>query len=194
MPLPDDPQINKVADELVDVIRRGYGAAKSIRPVHARGQLVKGTFVPSPEAKYLSKAPIFKSASTPLLGRFSCDTGYHSIPDTHLDANPRGLAIRFLLSEDGHTHFDMITNTALGFPVNRGEGFRDMFRAMLGEITVEQLHKDWPFIPWYTGHRKPLAPFSFATEQWHGIHAYSLDAENGTKTWFRTRLVSSFRL
>lgn len=191
MPLSKDEQINKVADELVDVIREGYGKVSTkLRPVHARGQLVKGTFVPSDGAKYLSKAPIFKAASVPLLARFSCDTGYKDIPDTDVDANPRGLAIRFMLSEDGHTHYDMITNTAIGFPVNRGEGFRDMFKFKLEQITWEKLTTDWPFIPWYTRNRKPLWPFSFATEQWHGIHCYSLDSEDGKRTWFRTRLVS----
>ena len=65
-----------------------------------------------------------------------------------------------------------------------------MFRYKLGEITWDQLIKDWPFVPWYSRNRKPLWPMSFATEQWHGIHAYTLDAENGDKKYFRTRLVS----
>lgn len=189
MPLPENDSVNEVADQLVDIIRRFFEAGKDIRPVHARGQLVKGTFVPSPGAQYLSKAPIFKTAATQLLARFSCDTGFKDIKDTNVDSNPRGLAIRFLLSEDGHTHFDLITNTAIGFAVNRGEGFRDMFRFQLGEITEEQLNKDWPHVAWYGRNRKPLWPMSFATEQWHGIHAFSLDSEDGKRTFFRTRLV-----
>ncbi|EME38421.1 hypothetical protein DOTSEDRAFT_161342 [Dothistroma septosporum NZE10] len=189
MPLPEDQYINGVADELVANIREAFNTPKSIRPVHARGQLVKGTFVPSPAAKYLSKAPIFATATTPLLARFSCDTGLSDIADTNKDANPRGLAIRFLLSEDGHTHFDIITNTAIGFPVDRGEGFLAMFKHALGKITEEQLHKDWPFVPWYGRNRKPDAAMSFASEQWHGIHAFTLDAEDGKRTYFRTRLV-----
>ncbi|KAK3113219.1 hypothetical protein LTR53_009705 [Teratosphaeriaceae sp. CCFEE 6253] len=191
MPLPENEKINEVADQLVSVIREGYGKVSTkTRPVHARGQLVKGIFVPSEGAKYVSKAPIFQTASTQLLARFSCDTGYHDIKDTDIDSNPRGLAIRFMLSEDGHTHFDMITNTAIGFPVSRGEGFRDMFRFKLEHITWEQLIKDWPKIPWYLRNRKPLWPMSFATEQWHGIHAYTLDRDDGKRTYFRTRLVS----
>ena len=191
MPAPDNPELNAVADDLVATIREAFGTSRKLRPVHARGQLVRGTYVPTAEAKYLSKAPIFKTASTPLLARFSCDTGWKDIADTHIDSNPRGLAIRFLLSDDGHTHFDVITNTAVGFAVDRGEGFLAMFKHALGKITEEQLHKDWPFVPWYSRNRKPLAPMSFASEQWHGIHAFSLDAEDGTKTWFRTSLVSS---
>lgn len=192
MPLPDNPQLNAVADDLVATIREAFGTSKAIRPVHARGQLTKGTFVPSPGARYLSKAPIFKTASTPLLARFSCDTGFEDIADTNADANPRGLAIRFLLSEDGHTHFDLITNTAIGFAVNRGEGFLAMFKAQLGKITEEQLNHDWPYVAWYGRNRKPLWPMSFASEQWHGIHAFTLDAEDGNRTHFRTRLVSPF--
>lgn len=168
MPLPEDQYINGVADDLVSTIREAFDASNSFRPVHARGQLTKGTFVPSPNAKYLSKAPIFATASTNLLARFSCDTGFPDIKDTHLDANPRGLAIRFLLSEDGHTHFDLITNTAIGFAVDRGEGFLAMFNQKLGKISEEQLKKDWPFVEWYSRNRKPLAPMSFASEQWHG--------------------------
>lgn len=190
MPLPDDPKLNAVADDLVATIREAFGTSKAIRPVHARGQLVKGTFVPSSGAQYLSKAPIFKTASTPLLARFSCDTGFKDIADTNVDSNPRGLAIRFLLSEDGHTHFDLITNTAIGFAVDRGEGFLAMFKANLGKITEEQLHHDWPYVAWYGRNRKPLWPMSFASEQWHGIHAFTLDAQDGKRTYFRTRLVS----
>ena len=190
MPLPENENLNAVADDLVATIREAFEAGKDHRPVHARGQLVKGTFVPSNGARYLSKAPIFKSASTNLLARFSCDTGFKDIKDTSIDSNPRGLAIRFLLSEDGHTHFDLITNTAIGFAVNRGEGFLAMFKAKLGKITEEELNRDWPFVEWYTRNRKPLWPMSFASEQWHGIHAFTLDAENGDRTYFRTRLVS----
>lgn len=190
MPVPDNPKLNAVADDLVATIREAFDASKTIRPVHARGQLTKGIFVPSDGAKYLSKAPIFKNASTNLIARFSCDTGFKDIPDTDIDSNPRGLAIRFLLSEDGHTHFDLITNTAIGFAVNRGEGFLAMFKYKLGKITQEQLFKDWPFVPWYTRNRKPLWPMSFASEQWHGIHAFTLDSEDGKRTYFRTRLVS----
>lgn len=190
MPLPENKELNAVADDLVATIREAFEAPTSIRPVHARGQLTKGTFVPAPGARYLSKAPIFRTASTPLLARFSCDTGFKDIADTHVDSNPRGLAIRFLLSDDGHTHYDLITNTAIGFAVDRGEGFLAMFKAKLGKITEEQLNKDWPFVAWYGRNRKPLAPMSFASEQWHGIHAFTLDAEDGTRTYFRTRLVS----
>ncbi|KAF7187745.1 Catalase-related peroxidase [Pseudocercospora fuligena] len=189
MPLPENQELNAVADDLVATIREAFGTPKHTRPVHARGQLTKGTFVPAPGAKYLSKAPIFEKPSTDLLARFSCDTGFSDIADTHKDANPRGLAIRFLLSEDGHTHFDLITNTAIGFAVNRGEGFLAMFKHALGKITEEQLHKDWPFVAWYQRNRKPLWPMSFASEQWHGIHAFSLDAHDGKRTFFRTRLV-----
>lgn len=91
MPLPDDEAINANAKDLVETFREIFNTPKNYRPAHARGQLVKGTFVPSPNAKYLSKAPIFESASTPLIARFSCDTGIKDISDTDIDANPRGL-------------------------------------------------------------------------------------------------------
>lgn len=97
--------------------------------------------------------------------------------------------IRFLLSEDGHTHFDVITNSAIGFPVDRAEGFGYILKWKMGKISQEQLFKDWPFVPWYLKNRKPLSPMSFASEQWHGIHAFTLDAHDGKRTYFRTRLV-----
>lgn len=156
--------------------------------VHARGQLVKGTFTPSTTAVSLSKAPIFSQSSTPLLMRFSCDTGNKDIADNDADANPRGFAIRFVLSEDGHTHYDIITNTAPGFAVSTGEGFLAMFKGKLNN-NMDQFFADYPHGKYFAENHKPLWPYSFATEQWHGVHAFKFIDGQGKETFFRWRIV-----
>lgn len=76
---------------------------------HAKGILLKGVFIPSPQAKALSKAQHFNESSTPVIVRFSSSTGNPDIPDSDPRSNPRGLAIRFQLAETPRRlHTDII--------------------------------------------------------------------------------------
>jgi len=118
----------------------------------------------------------------------SSDTGNKDIPDSDVNANPRGFAIRFVLSEDGHTHYDIITNTAAGFAVPTGEGSLAQFKAMKDD-KMEEFFKEYPFAKYYYENHKPLWPYSFATEQWHGVHAYKFISKDGKETYFRYRIV-----
>jgi hypothetical protein len=80
---------------------------------HAKGQMLRGTFTPTPEAKTLSKAPHFQNTSTPVLVRFSDSTGLPEIPDFSADARPNGIAVRFDLGTKNNRrwHTDVSLNT-----------------------------------------------------------------------------------
>lgn len=108
---------------------------------HAKGRLVRGTFVPSADAASLSTAPHFNKPSTPLLVRFSNSTGLPNIPDNDGNADPRGIGIRFVLSEDYHKHTDVIAHSTAFFPMKTGEGFLEMLGAIgsgkIGEFLAE---------------------------------------------------------
>ncbi len=79
------------------------------REGHAKGILLKGVFIPSQQAKALSKAQHFNEPSTPVIARFSSSTGNPDIPDSDPRSNPRGLAIRFQLAETPRRlHTDII--------------------------------------------------------------------------------------
>lgn len=99
-------------------------------PAHAKGLLVEGTFTPTEQAKTLSVASHFNSASTPVIARFSVGGGIPHIPDVDDGATPKGLAVRFLV--DKHTHTDLISHTFNGFATRTGEdflAFLQVFRA-----------------------------------------------------------------
>ncbi|KAE9967676.1 hypothetical protein EG328_008050 [Venturia inaequalis] len=190
MPLPVDPEINKLADNLVDTMRATFDTPQNYRPVHAKGQLCKGTFIPSPQASTLSKAPIFSTASTPLILRYSTDTGLKDLPDNGENGS-RGFAIRFLISEDGHQHYDLITNNAFGFVVSTGEAFLDQFEAIKdgSKEAMDKFFAKYPHAKYFDENQKPAHSYSFATEQWHGIHAYKFVNAKGESRYFRWRLV-----
>lgn len=155
--------------------------------MHAKGQLVKGTFTPSKEASKLSKAQIFNQPSTPLIMRYSTDTGYKNLPDNGENGS-RGFAIRFVLSDDGHTHYDIITNNAYGFVVGTGEGFLDQFKAMRDGKMDDFLEK-YPHAKYFMENQLPAHAYSFATEQWHATHAFKFTNAEGKERYFRWRLV-----
>lgn len=105
--------------------------ADSSLSAHAKGLLVEGTFVPTPEAKTLSVAPHFSNASTPVIARFSVGGGFPVIRDTDDNATPKGIAIRFQISDDVHT--DLVAHTFDGFATRNGEDFLSFLR-LLGAV------------------------------------------------------------
>lgn len=154
---------------------------------HAKGHLVRGTFTPTTEAASLSKATHFNKPSTSILARFSNSTGLPSIPDTFSDANPRGLAVRFLLSEDEHKHTDIITHSTPYFPVNSGIGFLALLQA-ISDGTIGTFLQDNPAAAAFVRAPKPH-PVSFVTEKYFGVNAFKTVNADGEGKFVRYRIV-----
>lgn len=119
--------------------------------------------------------------------RYSTDTGFKNLPDNGENGS-RGFAIRFVLSEDGHTHYDIITNNAYGFVVSSGEGFLDQFKAIKAN-DMEPSFEKYPHARYFNENQTPLHAYSFATEQWYATHAYKFVNAAGEERYFRWRLV-----
>lgn len=119
--------------------------------------------------------------------RFSTDTGFKDLPDNGENAS-RGFAMRFVLSEDGHTHYDIIFNNAYGFIVSTGEGFLEQFKAMKAGKMEEWLEKN-PHAKYFQENQAPAHAYSFATEQWHATHAFKFVNAEGKERAFRWRMV-----
>ena len=148
---------------------------------------MKGSFTPSAEAASLSKAPHFASGSTtPVVVRFSSSTGIPNIPDTDGQANPRGIAIRFVLGADGHRHTDIIAHSTPYFPVRTGEGFQGLLEAIGGGTIGEFLEKN-PAAARFVSAPKP-SPVSFATEKFYGVNAFKFTTEGGAESFVRYRI------
>src|SRR5260370_18000760 len=91
----DLPSDQDLARQIFDIMIQAAGDKPGYRPVHAKGIVCQGMFVPSREAATLSKAAHFQGASVPVTIRFSDGGPDPSFPATPPDPGPRGMAIPF---------------------------------------------------------------------------------------------------
>ncbi len=115
--------------DLLDVLDKlAGGLHPGFRPVHAKGEMYSGTFIPSPDAAKLTRAPHTTRPSTPVTVRFSLSAGIPSVADNDpMGSSPQALAVRFHLA--GHVHTDIIGHSHNGFPARTGEEFLEFLRA-----------------------------------------------------------------
>ncbi|OAP64652.1 hypothetical protein AYL99_00624 [Fonsecaea erecta] len=197
MPLSTDDKTNETAAALVKTLQGAFHTPPGFRPAHARGILLNGTFTPSSEAGSLSSAHHFTASSTPIIVRFSNSTGIPQIPDNAGDANPRGIAVRFVLPDKNgrRQHTDIIAHSTPFFPVRTGEDFLELLGA-IGASSAPNAPKPSP-IEVYLGKTPSAAAFvsapkptpaSFATEKYFGLNAFKLVASDGTGTFVRYRI------
>lgn len=191
MPLPDDPKLIALSEELLKQFDAMFGLHPGFRPAHAKGIMLTGTFTPSPDAVALTRAPHITSASTAVTVRFSSSTGIPVIPDNDPNANPRGFAIRFHVGERAHT--DIISHSTDGFPTRTGQEFLEFLRA----ATSTESSKPSPIEKFLGSHPGALAfvqtpkpaPSSFAKETYFGVTAMRFLNRDGVGRYGRYRIV-----
>src|SRR5437867_10966480 len=128
MPLPNDEKLIALSEEILKQFEAMFGSHPGVRPGHAKGILLRGTFTPSSAAASLTRAQHAVQASTPVTVRFSDATGIPLIPDNDPHADPRGMAIRFNLAE--HVHTDIVAQLVNGFPATTGEEVVEFLRGV----------------------------------------------------------------
>ncbi|HEX2940056.1 MAG TPA: catalase, partial [Rhodopila sp.] len=114
--------------QTVDEMNKLWGRHPGLRANHAKGVVVEGTFVPTPQAAKLSKARIFAGGPVPVTVRFSDSTGLPALPDGAPSANPHGMAMQF--TPAGGDPVDVITSSLPFFPVATGEEFLALLKAV----------------------------------------------------------------
>ncbi len=196
MPLPTDEKIVALAQEIIGQFDTLFGLHPGFRPAHAKGAMLNGTFTPSLQAASLTRAPHVRRASTPVTVRFSNSTGLPALPDNDANADPRGMAIRFHLAE--HSHTDIVSHAADGFPTRTGEEFLEMLRAIAGSgaakpdpanpSPIERFLGAHPAALAFVQMPKP-APASFARETYFGVTAFGFTNGDGAKRFGRYRIV-----
>ena len=196
MPLPTDEQVVKTSHALVDALRHSAGGHPGYRPAHAKGLLLTGAFVPSQEAKSLSKAYHLNN-ETPIWVRFSSSTGLPQIPDTDPNANPKGIAIRFHLPEKNgrRQHADIVAHSTPHFPTRNGEDFLALLQA-IGSMGEHGSESPNPVEKFLSAHPETLpfiqapkpAPSSFAKENYFGLNAFKFINADGKETFVRYRI------
>jgi catalase len=176
---------------LVQDLHAAFGVHEA-RAVHTKGTILLGTFMPSAEARTLSRAALFRSA-TPIVVRFSDFTGIPNIPDTNPNGQPRGFAIKFLLS-DG-SNYDVINHSFNGFPTPTAADFGDLLQAIA--TSGPDAAKPSPLERYLSAH--PVAktflttqtppPVSWATSAYYGVNAFQFTNAADKATYVRYRFV-----
>ena len=180
-----------LAQQLLDVFDQLQGLHPGFRPAHAKGLMCSGSFVPSPEAANLTRAPHATKPSTPVTVRYSDSTGLPNIPDNDpARSGPRGIALRFHL--DDHLHTDIIAHSFDGFPVRTGEEFLEFLRAAAaaGAGRPEAIGAFLPAHPnakRFVEAPKPI-PTSFAREAFFAVTAFKFTNSSGVHRLGRFRI------
>jgi catalase len=189
MPLPTDQSIVSLSERLIAQFDTIFGVHPGFRPAHARGLLLKGTFIPTNDASTLSSAPHFHQSSTPITVRFSNSTGIPLLPDTDPNANPRGFAVRFNLGPRIHT--DIVAHSTPAFPTRTGDEFLEFLNALAS--SAQSTASPTPIEAFLASHPAALAfvktpkpsPSSFAREAYFGLTAFKFINSEGTARFGR---------
>jgi catalase len=177
-------------DDAIDAIRGAGGAQPGYRALHAKGTLYRGTFTATPEAAGLSRAKHLDGSAVPTLIRFSNGSGN----PTQRDGLPgvRGVAVKFTLPDGSTT--DVSTQTARLFVSSTPDGFVDLLKAMRPGPTMPlRLAGFFATHPRLLGALPLLraasrVPASYATAEFHGLHAFRWAAADGSTRFVRYHL------
>ena len=177
-------------EQAIDAIRSVGGARPGYRALHAKGKLYRGTFTATAEAAGFSRAAHLNGSAVPALIRFSNGSGNPG----QRDGAPgvRGMAVKFTLPDGSTT--DVSTQTAKLFTSSTPEGFVALLRAMRPGIGVPVR-----IARYAVTHPRVLAalpvlrdaskvPASYATVEYHGLHAFRWVGADGSARFVRYHL------
>lgn len=178
-------------DDAIAAIRGSGGACPGYRALHAKGTLYRGIFTATPEAAGLSRARHLDGSPVPTLVRFSNGSGNPAQSDGA--PGVRGLAVKFTLP-DGKTT-DVSTQTARLFAASVPDGFVDLLKALRpGPAMPVRLARLFATRPALLRALPVLAaagktPASYATIEYHRLHAFRWLAADGSARFVRYHLI-----
>jgi catalase len=187
-------QVDPLSRDTLQAFDDLFGLHAGFRPVHAKGILLSGIFIPSAGVGALTKAPHVSRPSIRVAVRFSDFAGVPTVPDYDLEgASPRGIAIRFYLQD--HLHTDIIAHSVDGFPTRTVEDFLQFLRAIHASnpgapkpTPIETFLSSRPAALAFVQAPKPI-PTSFAKESFYSVSAYKFTSSAGVSKFGRYRIV-----
>jgi catalase len=174
-------------DEAIEAIRGTGGAQPGCRALHAKGTLYRGTFTATRDAAGLSRAKHLDGSTVPALIRFSNGSGNPK----QRDGAPgvRGMAVKFTLPDGSTT--DVSAQTAGLFVSSTPDGFVDLLKAMRPGLTTPlRMASYFLTHPRLFGALPVLrdankVPASYATIEYHGLHAFRWITADGSARFVR---------
>ena len=185
---------SELASDLLDVLDQlSGGVHPGFRPVHAKGVMYSGAFIPSASAAKLTRAPHAVGSSSPVTVRFSLSAGIPTIADNDENGSvPQAISVRFHLGD--HVHTDIIAHSHNGFPTRTGEEFLDFIRAVAssgpGAPTpppIVAFLASHPSAKAFVEAPKPI-PSSFARQAYFAVTAFKFTNAGGQSRFGRFRL------
>jgi catalase len=119
------PRAGLTRKAFIDRFRTVFGEHPGFRRNHAKGVVVAGYFDSNGNGRDLSRAAVFRSGRTSVIGRFSLTGGNPFVADTPAAARGLGLAFAF---PDGQEWRTAVLNLPV-FPDNSPQGFYDRLLA-----------------------------------------------------------------
>jgi catalase len=182
---------NQTPADLVNALHTAFGEHHA-RAVHTKGVMFEGSFTPSPDARTLTKAPIFAGGTLPIVARFSLFAGIPDVPDTDSGAAPVGLAIK-IKAADGST-YDLASDQHNGFIVATSDEFATFLRAVGASgpgtphpTPVEQFLSTRPIAQHFLA--TLTSPASYATASYFGINSFKWTNDHRRSTYVRYQYV-----
>jgi catalase len=170
------------------------GYVPGYRRAHARGVSFRGWFEATPEARTLTTAEHLQGAVIPVIVRFSNGAGspYFADRTSVKRGTVLGLAVRFELPSGGHG--DVVGLNMTTFPARRPDDFTGLASAQRKGLPTG-LPNPVRFVLYLATHPqcvpgvikilRAVTAESFATQSYHGLHAFwAIDAA-GTRQAFR---------
>jgi catalase len=169
------------------------GVHPGFRPVHARGTMYAGAFVPAPGAADLTRAPHAARPSTPITVRFSVSSGMPTAAENDPnESSPQAIAVRFHLAD--HVHTDIIAHSHNGFPARTGEEVLAFFRAVAASgpgapapPPIAAFLATHPAAKAFVEAPKPI-PASFARQAYFAVTAFTFTNAEGVSRFGRFRI------
>jgi len=182
---------DQLADDLVAAFDALFGGNPAVRAAHAKGLCCAATFVATPEAARLTRAPHMQGSPVPATVRFSNGSGDLNASDAGRE--PRGMAVKFHL---GKRSTDIVSINQPVFIVRTPEEVVEFMRLRVPNPETGQL--DLAALGAFVGARPEsqraaqlllTAPplDSFLRTEYFAIHAFRFVAADGSARYGRYR-------
>lgn len=188
---PVGPPAKETPLSMVNALHTAFGEHHA-RAVHTKGVMLEGTFEPAPEARTVTKEPIFSGGSLPVVARFSLFAGVPDLPDNADGASPAGFAVK-IKAPDGDD-FDIECNQHNGFITATFDEFASFLRALGASgpgvphpTPVETYVGTHPGVKAFLESR--TYPASYAEAVYFGINALKFTNAAGQSVYVRYRVV-----